>query len=89
MDCARKVFKEEGFRGFYKGLIASYVGKYYIFITIYIYRYISFFKGISEQAIQFMLYEKLKITVQKYKFSKIKGELQEPTMAECMIYYFF
>ena len=26
-DCARKMFREEGLRSFYKGLMASYVGK--------------------------------------------------------------
>lgn len=26
LDCVRRVYREEGFRGFYKGLTASYVG---------------------------------------------------------------
>ena len=26
IDCVRRVFKEEGIRGFYKGLTASYIG---------------------------------------------------------------
>jgi len=51
LDCVRRVYKEEGVRGFYKGLMASYI-------------------GISETALQFMLYEKFKSTVQMYKFDK-------------------
>ncbi len=26
-DCVKRVYREEGFRGFYKGLTASYLGK--------------------------------------------------------------
>jgi len=51
LDCVRRVFREEGLRGFYKGLMASYI-------------------GISETAIQFMLYERFKLTVQMYKFKR-------------------
>jgi len=43
-DCIRRVYREEGIKGFYKGLGASYL-------------------GISESAINFVLYEKFKATV--------------------------
>lgn len=51
LDCVQRVFREEGIRGFYKGLVASYV-------------------GISETAIQFMLYERFKYATQLWKHNQ-------------------
>lgn len=57
LDCVRRVYREEGIRGFYKGLTASYV-------------------GISESSLQMVLYELIRMTVQKRKLSnqEAKGE---------------
>jgi len=46
LDCAVKVFRNEGLRGLYKGLSASYL-------------------GISESALQWILYEQMKIYLAK------------------------
>jgi solute carrier family 25, member 33/36 len=46
LDCAVKVFRNEGLRGLYKGLSASYL-------------------GISEGALQWILYEQMKIYLAK------------------------
>jgi len=62
-DCARRVFHEEGIRGFYKGLIASYV-------------------GVSETAIQFVLYEKGKAWLQNQKFKNAIGDGQSLSASE-------
>ena len=44
----KQIFREEGFRGFYRGLTASYM-------------------GISETALQFAVYERLKSVVKQYR----------------------
>jgi len=55
LDCVMRVWREEGVKGFYRGLVASYV-------------------GISETAIQFVLYEKFKERVQTHNLRLSVGE---------------
>ena len=42
-DCAKRVYQEEGFRGFYKGLGASYLGTLLLMIIIVILLLLSLF----------------------------------------------
>jgi hypothetical protein len=70
-DCFRRVYKEEGFRGFYKGLSASYVGKPLSLpgspLKCSILNHANLFtSGISESSLQMVLYEYLRSVVQKY-----------------------
>mmetsp|Transcript_2914 Transcript_2914/g.3903 ORF Transcript_2914/g.3903 Transcript_2914/m.3903 type:complete len:341 (+) Transcript_2914:366-1388(+) len=62
-DCVRTVFREEGIRGFYKGLVASYF-------------------GVSESALQFVLYEKLKTAMKTHKYHLMNSTSNKPTPAE-------
>ncbi|PRP82230.1 hypothetical protein PROFUN_06242 [Planoprotostelium fungivorum] len=62
-DCIRKVWREEGVRGFYRGLVASYV-------------------GITESAMQFVLYEKFKHLMQVQKYKAIHGITEEKITKE-------
>jgi solute carrier family 25, member 33/36 len=74
VDCVRRVYAEEGFRAFYKGLGASYLGISLSHPKLFF----TYLTGIAESSIQFVLYEKMKSVVLVEKTEK---GIINPTLA--------
>lgn len=79
MDCVRKVWQQEGLAGLYKGLFASYLGSSPTIITFCT----LMLAGISETAIQFTIYERLKATLQRQKPAVREGKMHYRDGAIC------